>query len=93
MAILIEDVACRVEAASPSELSRVQSRLAGGVVGALTRAGDVTALEAGGGHVVKVIRVVFFRGPLVSPFLARPSVLNFFAQEVGRVRFCFGELY
>ena len=67
MAILVEDVACRVEAASPSELGRVQSRLAGGVVGALTRAGDVAALEAGGGHVVKVREPFFFLGIFCYP--------------------------
>ena len=40
----------------------MQSRLAGGVVSALTRAGDVAALEAGGGHVVKARRR-FFKSP------------------------------
>lgn len=89
VAILIEDVACRVEAASPSELGRVQSRLAGGVVGALTRAGDVTALEAGGGHVVKVMRAVFFGDHLFRHFGA-PFCLETFTQEgEERVRFFF----
>lgn len=50
----MEDVACRMEDASASELASVQGRLADGVVSALACAKDPSALRAAGGHVVKV---------------------------------------
>ncbi|CAM9525285.1 unnamed protein product, partial [Ectocarpus sp. 8 AP-2014] len=58
VAILMEDVACRVEDASASELASVQGRLADGVVSALACAEDPSALRAAGGHVVKVLGVL-----------------------------------
>lgn len=53
MAILVEDLACRVEGAAPSELSRVQAVLAEGVISALSSSGDSGVFEAAGGHLVK----------------------------------------
>lgn len=50
----MEDVACRVESASPSELDRIQKYLAEGIIGALSSSGDSAMLEAAGSHVVKV---------------------------------------
>ncbi|CAN0286445.1 unnamed protein product, partial [Ectocarpus sp. 12 AP-2014] len=58
VAILMEDVACRMEDASASELASVQGRLADGVVSALACAKDPLALRAAGGHVVKVLGVL-----------------------------------
>ncbi|CAM9315551.1 unnamed protein product, partial [Ectocarpus sp. 6 AP-2014] len=58
VAILMEDVACRMEDASTSELASVQGRLADGVVSALACAKDPSALRAAGGHVVKVLGVL-----------------------------------
>ena len=60
MAILVEDVACRVGGSSPSELSRVQAQLTEGVVGTLAKAEDAAALEAAGEQVVTASAFFFF---------------------------------
>lgn len=53
VAILVEDVTCRMEEASAPQLASVQGRLADGVVSALACAEDPLALQAAGAHVVK----------------------------------------
>lgn len=68
-AILVEDVACRIEGASPAELAKVQTHLGEGIVGALSAAGDEAALEAAGAHAVKVSPDVFSRLSFSSIFL------------------------
>ncbi|CAM9900360.1 unnamed protein product [Scytosiphon promiscuus] len=55
VAILVENVACRIEEESPSGLAVVQGRLADGVVSALACAEDPSALQAAGEHVVKIL--------------------------------------
>eukprot|EP00903_Cladosiphon_okamuranus_P009715 g9240.t1 len=55
VAILVEEVTCRMEEASAPQLTSVQGRLADGVVSALACAEDPLALQAAGAHVVKIL--------------------------------------
>lgn len=58
--ILVENVSCRMDEASASQLASVQGRLADGVVSALACAEDPSALQAAGTHVVKVGHLPLF---------------------------------
>lgn len=71
----MEDVACRVEAASPLELDRVQTLLGEGIVGTLAAAEDASALEAAGGGIVKAsFSHFFFFAATIPTFLACRTV-------------------
>lgn len=83
----MEDVACRMEDASASDLESVQGRLADGVVSALACAKDPSALRAAGGHVVKVRDGHRYRYCCVSRYgtLQRAPACPFLRARVNRV--------
>ena len=54
VSILAADVATRIEGATQSALRKVQGQLSKGIVETLAAAEDLEALQAAGGHLVKV---------------------------------------